>query len=238
LQGCSQDVPSKGDFMKTVIGLFDYASDAYGAQGDLLGSGLQKEQMSVLTSPANLDFHAKTADEGKSEAAEGAGIGATAGAIAGGAAGLLASLGLLAIPGIGPLLAAGPIVAILAGAGVGAAAGGLVGGLIGLGIPEHEAEIYAEGVNRGGTLLSVDAADADADRIAAVLSQHNAVDIDKRAAEWESAGWKRKYTSAGVGASAVEGGASVDPRTRGVDRAEGEKVSRPVSSSARIYNPT
>jgi hypothetical protein len=215
--------------MKTVIGLFDYASDAYGAQGDLLGSGLQKEQVSVLTSPANRDFSRKTPDGG-TEAAEGAGIGATAGAIAGGAAGLLASLGLLAIPGIGPVLAAGPIVAVLTGAGIGAAAGGLVGGLIGLGIPEHEAEIYAEGVNRGGTLVSVDAADADADRIAAVLSQHNAVDIDKRAAEWESAGWKRKYTSA-------ESGSGIDARTRGVDRPAAE-TSRPLTSSARIYNPS
>ena len=215
--------------MKTVIGLFDYASDAYAAQGDLLASGLQKEQVSVLTSPANRDFPRKTPDGG-SEAAEGAGIGATAGAIAGGAAGLLASLGLLAIPGIGPILAAGPIVAVLTGVGIGAAAGGLVGGLIGLGIPEHEAELYAEGVNRGGTLVSVDAADADADRIAALLSQHNAVDIDKRAAEWESAGWKRKYTSAEVDST-------VNPRTRGVDHPAAE-TSRPRSSSARIYNPS
>jgi hypothetical protein len=215
--------------MKTVIGLFDYASDAYGAQEDLLGSGLQRGQVSVLTSPANRDFRGNTPDD-KSEAAEGAGIGATAGAIAGGAAGLLASLGLLAIPGIGPVLAAGPIVALLTGAGIGAAAGGMVGGLIGLGIPEHEAEIYAEGVNRGGTLVSVDAADGDANRIAAVLSQHNAVDIDKRASEWENAGWKRKYTS-------VDIGSGVDARTRGVDRANVE-TSRPISSSARIYNPS
>ncbi len=218
--------------MKTVIGLFDYAADAYAAQGELLGSGIAKERMSVVTSTANKDYSGgrttTRTDEG-SEAAEGAGIGATAGAIAGGAAGLLASLGLLAIPGIGPILAAGPIVAVLTGAGIGAAAGGLIGGLIGLGIPEHEAEVYAEGVSRGGTLLTVESADTEADRIAAVLSQHNAVDIDKRAAEWETAGWQRKY---------VGGGSSVEVRSRGVDRDIAAEEAPPRrTSSARIYNP-
>ncbi len=214
--------------MKTIIGLFDYAADAYGAQGDLLGSGIAKERMSVVTSTANRDYGSDMSTDG-SEAAEGAGIGATAGAIAGGAAGLLASLGLLAIPGIGPILAAGPIVAVLTGAGIGAAAGGLIGGLIGLGIPEHEAEVYAEGVSRGGTLLTVESADTEADRIAAVLSEHHAVDIDKRAAEWETAGWQRKY---------VAGGSGVEVRSRGVDRdiAADPEAPRRVSS-ARIYNP-
>jgi hypothetical protein len=220
--------------MKTVIGLFDYAADAYSAQADLLGSGITKERLSVVTSTINKDYSATRAGsdvrEG-SEAAEGAGIGAGAGAIAGGAAGLLASLGLLAIPGIGPVLAAGPIVAILTAAGIGAAAGGLIGGLIGVGIPEHEAEIYAEGVSRGGTLLTVEAADVDADRIAAVMSQHNAVDIDKRATEWETAGWERKYPSA-------EGTSSVDARTRAQERnfaAELDSTRR--TTAARIYNP-
>ncbi len=193
--------------MKTVIGLFDYAADAYAAQGDLLGSGVDRGRVSVLTSTSNRDYRTEKNEAERTEAGEGASIGATAGAIAGGAAALLATLGLLAIPGIGPVLAAGPIVAVLAGAGIGAAAGGLVGGLIGLGIPEHEAEVYSEGVNRGGTLLTVDASDEDADRIAAVLSQHNAVDIDKRASEWETAGWARKYTG-------LRGASSVDARRR------------------------
>ncbi len=241
----STTIPMEID-MKTVIGLFDYASDAYAAQGDLIGSGLRRERVSVVTSTANRDYRAGANPSGApshdhSEAGEGAGLGATAGAIAGGAAGLLASLGLLAIPGIGPILAAGPIIAVLTGAGIGAAAGGLLGGLIGLGIPEHEAEIYAEGVNRGGTLVTVDTDDADADRIAAVLSQHNAVDIDKRASEWETAGWSRKYTSASNAAPSSDASSDIDARARGVDRSspsdESDAATARRSSAQHLQSP-
>ncbi|HVX84079.1 MAG TPA: hypothetical protein VH253_04620 [Phycisphaerae bacterium] len=183
--------------MKTVIGLFDTPADAYAAREDLVGSGIAGERFSVVTSSAGTTGQVGEIPGG-TEAAEGAGIGAVAGIVAGGAAGLFASLGLLAIPGIGPVLAAGPIVAMLAGAGVGAAAGGIVGGLIGMGIPEDEAELYAEGIQRGGTLLTVEAEDSDADRIAMVLSQHNAVDIDKRASEWREAGWKARVAPHGT----------------------------------------
>lgn len=226
--------------MKTVIGLFDTASDAHSAQNELIAAGIARDRISVVTSESNRDLRSDAEHHDKTEAAEGAGVGATAGALAGGAAGLLASLGLLAIPGIGGLLALGPIVATLTGAGIGAAAGGLIGGLVGMGIPEHEAEVYAEGVNRGGTLLSVDSADEDADRVAAILSQHNAVDIDKRASEWESGGWQRKHTagtratsstSFGTSAATTTGsgttmptsstGSMVDARSRGVERPAG-----------------
>ena len=139
--------------MKTVIGLFDTVDDAHSAQNELLAAGIGRERVSLITSERSGGVDRTDRTDGnaeKTEAAEGAGIGATTGALAGGAAGLLASLGLLAIPGIGGLLAAGPLVAILTGAGVGAATGGLLGGLIGLGIPAHEAELYQEGVRRGG----------------------------------------------------------------------------------------
>lgn len=229
--------------MKTVIGLFDTAADAYAAQNDLLGSGIAKDRVSVVTSAANGEGTADGTinDTGRTEAREGAGIGAVAGGLAGGAAGILATMGLLAIPGIGPILAAGPIVALLTGATLGAAAGGVVGGLIGLGIPADEAEIYAEGIHRGGTLVTVDAADADADRVAAVLSQHNAVDIDKRASEWESTGWQRKHPAR----ETTSGASTIDPRTRGVDRESTPGGMDPGASdiasvdraNARIYNP-
>jgi hypothetical protein len=226
--------------MKTVIGLFDTAADAYAAQSDLLGSGIARDRVSVVTSAANKD-PGTVEESGRTEAKEGAGIGAVAGGIAGGAAGILATMGLLAIPGIGPILAAGPIVALLTGTAIGAAAGGVVGGLIGLGIPADEAELYAEGIHRGGTLVTVDAADADADRIAAVLSQHNAVDIDKRASEWEATGWQRKHQRSVTGSAA----SAVDPRTRGVDRESTTGGMDPGASdiasvhraNARIYNP-
>jgi hypothetical protein len=226
--------------MKTVIGLFDTTADAYAAQNDLVGRGIAKDRVSVVTSASNSDADVTPTE--RTEAAEGAGVGAVAGGIAGGAAGILASLGLLAIPGIGPFLVLGPIVTFLTGAAIGATGGGIVGGLIGLGIPADEAELYAEGVHRGGTLVTVDVPDTDADRVAAILSQHNAVDIDKRASEWESTGWKRKTTST---ASPPSDESTRDARTRGVERESTTGGMDPGTSdiesvhraSARTYTP-
>jgi uncharacterized membrane protein len=109
------------------------------------------------------------ADEGKhdighvksSKAPEGATTGAVTGGVTGGVIGLLAGIGALAIPGVGPLIAAGPIIAALSGAAVGGATGGIVGGLIGLGIPEIEAKRYEEKLKAGNYLISVHAQDGD-----------------------------------------------------------------------------
>jgi hypothetical protein len=97
----------------------------------------------------------------------------------GGGAGLLAGLGLIAIPGLGTVLAAGPLMAVLAGAGVGVTAGGLVGALIGLGLPRGAAEAYAEGVRRGGALVVLDLAEADLVRAMAILDRYDPEDIDE-----------------------------------------------------------
>jgi hypothetical protein len=95
------------------------------------------------------------------KAPEGATTGAATGGVAGGVIGLLAGIGALAIPGVGPLIAAGPIMAALSGAAVGATTGGVVGGLIGLGIPEIEAKRYDEKLKKGNLLISVHADDGD-----------------------------------------------------------------------------
>ena len=95
------------------------------------------------------------AHEKGTKAPEGAAAGAGTGAVIGGALGWLAGVGAIAIPGVGPFLAAGPIMAALAGAGVGGTAGGLVGALIGMGIPEYEAKRYVGRIRKGGILLSV-----------------------------------------------------------------------------------
>ncbi|MGA7312540.1 MAG: DUF3341 domain-containing protein, partial [Silvibacterium sp.] len=95
------------------------------------------------------------AHEKSTKAPEGTATGATAGGVIGGTIGLLTGLGLLAIPGIGPFIAAGPIVATLAGMGAGGAVGGMVGALVGMGIPEYEAKRYEGAVKDGGSLLSV-----------------------------------------------------------------------------------
>src|SRR5207342_3455272 len=95
------------------------------------------------------------AHEKNTKAPEGTTTGATAGGVVGGTLGLLAGIGALAIPGVGPFIAAGPIMAALAGVGVGGAVGGLIGALVGMGIPEYEAKRYEGRVKDGGVLLSV-----------------------------------------------------------------------------------
>jgi hypothetical protein len=102
----------------------------------------------------------------------------------------------LAIPGIGPIVAAGPLAAALAGAGVGAVAGGLIGGLTGAGVSEEDANYYAESVRRGGALVTVRADDARADEAARIMRTHGAVDIERRADQWRSEGWTRHDPSA------------------------------------------
>lgn len=126
----------------------------------------------------------------------GAGTGATVGTIIGGGAGLLAGLGMLAIPGVGPIVAAGWLIATLAGAGVGAATGGLLGSLVGAGVPEEHAHVYAEGVRRGGTLVTVRTEDNQRNLVEQILNRYSPVDPDARAAEYRAGGWSRFDESA------------------------------------------
>src|SRR6266404_837853 len=112
------------------------------------------------------------------KAPEGATTGATTGGVTGGVIGLLAGIGALAIPGVGPFIAAGPIMAALSGAAVGAATGGVVGGLIGLGIPEIEAKRYEEKLKKGNYLLAVHTDESeDVDRAKHIFKTAGAEDI-------------------------------------------------------------
>src|SRR5207237_1907665 len=110
---------------------------------------------------------------GRDDRAEGAATGAGIGATVGGVAGLLAGLGLLAIPGIGPVVAAGWLASTAAAALAGGATGGLIGALTQSGIGEEEAHTYAEGVRRGGTLVTVRVPDTDRARVEAILDRHS-----------------------------------------------------------------
>jgi hypothetical protein len=113
-----------------------------------------------------------------SKAPEGATTGPTTGGVSGGVIGLLAGIGALAIPGVGPFIAAGPIMAALSGAAVGAATGGVVGGLIGLGIPEIEAKRYEEKLKRGNYLIAVHADEnEDVDRAKHIFEDAGAEDV-------------------------------------------------------------
>jgi uncharacterized protein (TIGR02271 family) len=178
--------------MKTIVGLFDHFSEAEAVVRDLDRAGLDRSTVSVVANEsarggARATAAAASSDSG-SRTAEGAGTGAMIGGVTGGMAGLIASLAGLAIPGIGPVIAAGPIVAALTGAGVGAVAGGLIGALTTAGVPEEHARYYEEGVRRGGTLVTASASDADADRVMDIMNRHNPVDIEERASVWRETG--------------------------------------------------
>src|SRR5687768_3106331 len=183
---------------KTVVGFFDSFRQAENAVEELTRSGFKREDLSIIANQEARKSTTTTSTSHKgedSDAGTGAAVGATTGAVVGGAAGLIASLAGLTIPVVGPILAAGPIVAMLSGAGIGAVAGGLIGALTNLGVPEEEARVYEEGVKRGGTLVTLKADDALADRAAAIMNRHGAVDIKQRASQW------RQGQSAGAGAS-------------------------------------
>lgn len=136
-----------------VFGIYTTREGVERAVDAIVNSGFASSDVSVLL-PENLGGKA-IGTEKATKAPEGTATGAGAGAIIGGTLGVLAGVGLLAIPGLGPFIAAGPIMAGLAGLGVGGAVGGLTGGLIGLGIPEYEAKRYEGRLQKGGILLSV-----------------------------------------------------------------------------------
>lgn len=139
---------------KKIVGVFHSQDDAIRAIEGLKRQGYSSDEISIL---AKDDEKVEVvSEETGTKAPEGFAGGMTAGGILGGTAGLLASAGLIAIPGIGPLLAAGPIAATLTGLAVGASAGGLLGGLIGLGIPEEEAKLYDTYIRDGRILVLVE----------------------------------------------------------------------------------
>lgn len=133
--------------------IFPSRSEAEIAVNQLTAAGFSSQDVSVLMADKSgtRDF----ATEKNTKAPEGTTTGAGVGGTIGGTIGLLAGIGAIAIPGVGPLIAAGPIMATLAGLGVGGAVGGVVGALIGMGIPEYEAKRYEGRVKHGGILLSV-----------------------------------------------------------------------------------
>jgi hypothetical protein len=159
-----------------VYGIYRNRSQAENAVDQLIENGFRTEDISVLLAEnvGTKDF----AHEKHTKAPEGTATGAAAGGVVGGALGLLAGVGALAIPGLGPFIAAGPIMSLLAGAGAGGVVGGLVGALAGMGIPEYEAKRYEGRIKEGGILMSVHCDDADWTKKAKMmLEQTGAEDI-------------------------------------------------------------
>lgn len=158
------------------FGIYSNRATAETAVDQLIAAGFSRQDVSVLMSDkqGSKDF----ATEKNTKAPEGATTGVGIGGTIGGTLGLLAGIGALAIPGVGPLIAAGPIMGALAGLGVGGAVGGLVGALIGMGIPEYEAKRYEGRVKEGGILLSVHCdSSEEVSRAKDVLKQTGADDI-------------------------------------------------------------
>lgn len=188
----------------SVTALFDSYDEASEAVATLEAAGIQPGEISIISNKIE-NHYGDMADKAgaASVAADGAGLGSLAGA----GVGLLAGLGIVSVPGIGPVLAAGWLVTTAMAAATGAVAGGLAGGLVGAltraGIDDADANVYAESVRRGGTLVSVR---CDAARIATaeeILRARNTIDVEDRAALFRDTGW-RHFDPAGRAESEEE----------------------------------
>jgi hypothetical protein len=186
---------------KTVIGLFESFAQAQSAVSDLVEAGIDRARIGVVSTPTDASGDVPEEDAKERKAAT---LVTGAGAAAIGALSLGMALGPVAIPGVGLIIAAGALTAGLAGAGIAAS---LPKVLRRLGVPEQQGETYAEGVRRGGTLVTVEALpDSEAERAAAVMKKHGAVDIQKRAEEWRQGGAKTMGVTPTVARDIVPGG--------------------------------
>ena len=177
---------------RTIVALYDDMATAHKVIDELVKNGISRTAISLAANDSGGEF--KKLSEGVDTQHVDAGEGSAFGAAVGALTGILVSLGALVIPGVGPVLAAGPLAAALTGgvtgAVAGAATGGLVGGLLSLDIPEAEASAYAEGIRRGGVLLAVEPSETQADWVAQIMDQYKPVDVDRRVNYWRQNGWK------------------------------------------------
>jgi len=169
----------------TISRLYDSYPLAQQAVTDLEAAGLAHSNISIVANNSD-DWHGQ---DGNHDRTDGAKTGAGIGAGLGGAAGLLTGLGLLAIPGVGPVVAAGWLVATAVGVAGGAATGGLVGALTNAGMSKEDADVYSEGVRRGGTLVSAKVEDGAKGKFEAILDR-SSVNMTDRGAAYRKAGWQ------------------------------------------------
>lgn len=179
---------------RTITRLFDNYADARNAVSELEAMGIPQSDLSIIAN--NADSSHGDHDAGDHDGVNDDGDvsrGVTTGAVLGGAGGLLAGLGLLAIPGLGPIVAAGWLAATAAGAGVGAlggaATGTIVGALKNAGHTDDEAHVYSEGVRRGGSLVSAKVPDDQVSQAEAVLERNKSVDAATRGTAYRESGW-------------------------------------------------
>ena len=184
--------------MITISRLYDDYNTAARVYNDLDAAGISTSDISIVANNSEgwFDKNARepgridTDGDGVDDRTEGAATGAGIGGAVGGLAGLLAGLGMLAIPGLGPVVAAGWLVSTLTVAVAGGATGGIIGALTQAGVDDEDAHAYAEGVRRGGTLVTARVNDPDVARVEAIMDR-SAVNIRDRARMWEKSGWTR-----------------------------------------------
>jgi uncharacterized membrane protein len=209
---------------KLVAALYDDVEDAYEAIEDLLTSGFERESISILSNNISAKPTAPVGVKEKDMLE-----GSTAGTLVGGVAGAAIGLAALVIPGIGPALAAGPLFAAFFGGTAGAVAGSFIGAFVDWELKDTEADLFAEGVRRGGTLVAVRAEGAAAERARAILDRHNLVNMSERVALWRKLGWTkfdskaRPYTADQVARERAQYRHPSGGVTAGVAETPGEK---------------
>jgi uncharacterized membrane protein len=180
--------PIKEIFMRTVSALFDTLPQARSTVQDLVTQGFNRDEINLVANATDGELAAEY-DEATA-AGKTAETVAETGLAVGGLGGLLVGLSFLTIPGIGPVLAAGGLLAsIVSGSALGALAGGVVAVLVELGIPEDHASDYAEAIRRGGTMVVVRCPDEAVSKATAVLDQHSPTDLGARSSSWKDTGY-------------------------------------------------
>jgi hypothetical protein len=178
---------------KTITRLFDSYSDATNAVSELERLGVPRDDLSIMANKRDHGDHDGTTGIEDVNDHGDVSRGASTGAVLGGVGGLLAGLGLLAIPGLGPIVAAGWLASTAVGAGIGAAGGAATGGIVGAlkeaGHTDEEANVYSEGVRRGGTLVSARVDDSLATETEAVLHRNRSVNAVERGSAYRESGW-------------------------------------------------
>ena len=169
--------------MQTITKVYDTYEKAHQAVDAFESAGIPMTPISVIANREESKKHVEVSE--MSEIGSGDGLGAAVG----GAAGLLTGLGIMAIPGLGPVVAAGWLASTALGVAAGGVTGGIVGSLISAGVPEDHAHIYSEAVRRGGTMLSIKAEDHNVTTIHSVLDEHEPLDPVEQVASYRSSGW-------------------------------------------------
>ena len=167
--------------MTAITRLYDSYAQAQVVLRNLKAAGIADSEISVVANRTGAGIEEETSNTA---------TGASLGAVAGGGAGLLAGLGMMAIPGVGPVVAAGWLAATLAGAAAGAASGGIIGALTEIGHTPEDAELYAEGLRRGGTLVTVRTDSRRDAEVELIMDRTRPVDTGMRRDEYRSAGWR------------------------------------------------